>query len=72
MNRVETARETMRQANMRAEDVNAVYFTGGSTGLQFLTTQIAELFPNARRVCGDRFSSVANGLGIYAMRKYGQ
>ena len=68
---VDAARETMRQANMRAEDVNAVYFTGGSTGLQFLTRQIAELFANARRVSGDRFSSVANGLGIYAMRKYG-
>ena len=68
---VETARETVRQANLRADQVSAVYFTGGSTGLQFLTLRIAALFPNARHVAGDRFSSVANGLGIYAMRKFG-
>ncbi len=68
---VQTAKETLRRANTSAEKVSAVYFTGGSTGLQFLTERIAALFPNAKRVSGDRFSSVANGLGIYAMRKYG-
>jgi hypothetical chaperone protein len=68
---VDTARETVRLANVHADQVSAVYFTGGSTGLQFLTERIAALFPNATRVTGDRFSSVANGLGIYAMRKYG-
>ncbi len=68
---VETARETVRRANVRADQVSAVYFTGGSTGLLFLTLRIAALFPNARHVAGDRFSSVANGLGIYAMRKFG-
>jgi hypothetical chaperone protein len=68
---VDTARETVRLANVHADQVSAVYFTGGSTGLQFLTERIAALFPNAIRVTGDRFSSVANGLGIYAMRKYG-
>ena len=68
---VETAKETVRRANARTDQVSAVYFTGGSTGLKFLTERIAALFPNARRVTGDRFSSVANGLGIYAMRKFG-
>ena len=66
-----TAKETLRRANIAADNVSAVYFTGGSTGLQFLTEQITALFPNAKRVSGDRFSSVANGLGIYAMRKFG-
>ena len=68
---VETAKETVRRANARADQVGAVYFTGGSTGLQFLTERIAALFPNAERVTGDRFSSVANGLGIYAARRFG-
>ena len=68
---VETARETVHRTNARPDQVSAVYFTGGSTGLKFLTERIAALFPNAKRVAGDRFSSVANGLGIYAMRKFG-
>ena len=69
---VETAKETVRRANMRADEVNAVYFTGGSTGLHFLTERIAALLPNAQRFAGDRFSSVANGLGIYAVRRFGE
>ncbi|MEO8384834.1 MAG: Hsp70 family protein [Betaproteobacteria bacterium] len=66
----ETAEETLRLSNLDATDVSAVYFTGGSTGLTFLTHKIAALFPNANPVLGDRFSSVANGLGIYAQRKF--
>jgi len=69
---VEAAAETLRQAGLGAGRVNAVYFTGGSTGLQFLTGGIASLFPNAKRVAGDRFSSVASGLGIYAQRRFAQ
>ena len=69
---VEAASETVRRANVPVDQVSAVYFTGGSTGLKFLTDRIAAQFPNAQRVAGDRFSSVANGLGIYAMRKFGK
>jgi hypothetical chaperone protein len=68
---IETANETVRRASAQADQVSAVYFTGGSTGLRFLTEQIAALFPNAKRVAGERFSSVATGLGIYAMRRFG-
>ncbi len=66
------AEETLRLANLNAAQVGAVYFTGGSTGLAFLAERIADLFPNARQVRGDRFSSVASGLGIYAQRRFGQ
>ena len=66
---VQTAEETLQQANRRAEQVNALYFTGGSTGLGFLTDRIAGLFPHAKQVAGDRFSSVASGLEIYAVRR---
>ena len=68
---VRAAHETLRQAGIDAADVGALYFTGGSTGLGFLTDSIAALFPNARRVAGDRFASVASGLGIYARRRFG-
>ncbi len=67
---VRAANETLQQAGVRAGEVDAVYFTGGSTGLQFLTAQIAAQFPRARRVSGDRFASVATGLGIYAQRRF--
>ncbi|MBC7624595.1 MAG: Hsp70 family protein [Aeromicrobium sp.] len=69
---VETASETVRRARVHADKVSAVYFTGGSTGLHFLTARITTLFPKATRVNGDRFSSVVNGLGIYAARKFGK
>ena len=46
--------------------VDAVYFTGGSTGLGALSERIAAQFPNARAVHGNRFSSVAQGLGQHA------
>ena len=69
---VDTASETLRRTSLDPADVNAVYFTGGSTGLTFLTDRIAALFPNAKAVKGDRFSSVATGLGIYAARKFGK
>ena len=68
---VEAARETLRQADRDAAEVSAVYFTGGSTGLGFLTDRIAAQFPHAVRAAGDRFSSVASGLAIYAARRFG-
>lgn len=65
-----TARETVRMAGLGAGDVHALYFTGGSTGLISLTEQIAACFPEAKKITGERFSSVANGLGIYAQKIY--
>jgi len=65
---VDAARVTVQQAGLRADQVDALYFTGGSTGLRLLAQQIAAAFPAARAVRGDRFASVATGLGLYARR----
>ena len=46
--------------------IQALYFTGGSTGLTPLVDRIAACFANAQRVRGDRFASVAQGLGLHA------
>jgi hypothetical chaperone protein len=62
------AGETLRQAGVPADRVEALYFTGGSTGLKPLAARIAAGFPQARAVRGDRFASVAQGLGIHARR----
>jgi hypothetical chaperone protein len=68
---VGAADETLVQAGIRADQVGALYFTGGSTGLRPLAERIAARFPLARVVRGNRFSSVAQGLGIHAQRVFG-
>ena len=63
---VEAAAQTLRLAGINAERIDALYFTGGSTGLQALVDRIGERFPQAERLRGDRFASVATGLGVHA------
>ena len=66
------ARETVRQAGLTPGAIDALYFTGGSTGLRLLAQRIAAAFPAARQVRGDRFASVASGLAVYAQRWFGR
>ena len=68
---VAAARETVRRAGVDDDAVGALYFAGGSTGLRALSTRLSAAFPRAERVFGDRFASVASGLGIEAMARYG-
>ena len=67
---VQAARDTVREAGLRANQVNALYFTGGSTGLRLLAKRIAAEFKQAEVVRGDRFASVATGLGLHAARLF--
>ncbi|MCX4165827.1 MULTISPECIES: Hsp70 family protein [Paraburkholderia] len=64
------ARDTVQAAGIAPRDVTAVYFTGGSTGLRFLSGALAAAFPDAQPVFGDRLASVATGLGIHAQRLF--
>jgi hypothetical chaperone protein len=68
---VAAALETLAQAGLQSGRVDALYFTGGSTGLQPLAQGIAASFPAAAVVRGDRFASVAQGLGVHAQRLFG-
>jgi hypothetical chaperone protein len=68
---VQAARETARQAGLQPEAVDTLYFTGGSTGLSPLVQRIAAAFPAAQSVRGDRFASVAHGLGVHARAVFG-
>jgi hypothetical chaperone protein len=68
---VQAARDTVQAAGVATRDVTAVYFTGGSTGLAFLSNALAAAFPGAQAVFGDRLASVATGLGIHARRIFG-
>lgn len=67
---VAAAHETVRLAGLGPEGVDALYFTGGSTGLMLLTDRLAAAFPHARAVRGDRLASVATGLGLQAQRLF--
>jgi hypothetical chaperone protein len=68
---VDAAAETLRQAGVPSDAVGALYFTGGSTALAPLVQRVAALFPGALRVQGDRFASVAAGLGLHARAAFG-
>jgi hypothetical chaperone protein len=68
---VQAARDTVQAAGVAPRDVGAIYFTGGSTGLAFLSGALAAAFPDAQPVFGDRLASVATGLGIHARRLFG-
>jgi len=68
---ISTAHETVALAGLQASQIDALYFTGGSTGLRLLVDGMAAGFPAAARVTGDRFASVATGLGLHAQRLFG-
>lgn len=67
---VQTAQETVAAAGLQADQVDAIYFTGGSTGIRALRDALAEAFGRAESVNGDPFASVARGLGVYAGRLF--
>lgn len=68
---VQAARDTVQAAGVTTRELSAIYFTGGSTGLGFLSSALAAAFPDAKVVFGDRLASVATGLGIHARRLFG-
>jgi hypothetical chaperone protein len=68
---VAAAEVTVRLAGLRPDAVDALYFTGGSTGLRLLADRLQRAFPRARPVRGDRFASVATGLALHAARRFG-
>jgi hypothetical chaperone protein len=69
---VDAARATAAQAGLSPQQVDALYFTGGSTGLRLLAQRISAAFPTARTVRGDRFASVVSGLALHAQRLFGR
>jgi hypothetical chaperone protein len=67
----QTVQALLRDAGVAASDVDTVFFTGGSSGVQLLRQRIAALVPTARRVEGDLFGSIGAGLALDAARKFG-
>jgi hypothetical chaperone protein len=66
-----TVGKLLRDAGITADQVDTVFFTGGSSGVHLLRERIAALLPAARRVEGDLFGSIGAGLALDAERKFG-
>ena len=67
----DTVTNLLRDAGVSAEQVDTVFFTGGSSGVQLLLHKIAALVPSAKAVEGDLFGSIGAGLALDAVRKFG-
>ncbi len=62
--------QVIQDAGISADQVDTVFFTGGSSGVRGLRQQIAAIVPDARRVEGDLFGSIGAGLGLDAARRF--
>ncbi len=66
----DTLKALMRQAVVKADQIDTVFFTGGSSSVPFVRERLSALLPDAKRVEGDLFGSIGNGLAIDARRKF--
>ncbi|WP_338761891.1 Hsp70 family protein [Massilia sp. METH4] len=66
-----TVERLLGEAGVRPEQVDTVFFTGGSSGVAALRERIGAAVPSARRVEGDLFGSIGAGLALDAVRKFG-
>jgi len=61
----------LAQARLSADDIDAVFLTGGSVRLAHVRKAITKAVPQARIVEGDTFGAVGKGLTLEALRRYG-
>lgn len=65
-----TVAEMLTQANVSADAVDTLFFTGGGSGVMQLRHAISSLLPNTRVCEGDLFGSIGAGLALEAARRY--
>ncbi|EEG08687.1 Hsp70 family protein [Pseudogulbenkiania ferrooxidans] len=65
-----TVRRLLVDANVKAGDVDTVFFTGGASGVPLLRQRIAAVLPTARAVEGDLYGSIGCGLALDAARRF--
>ena len=61
----------LSSAGVGVEQVDTVFFTGGSSGIPALRQSVAAMLPNAQHVEGNIFGSIGSGLAIEAKKRYG-
>ncbi|MCX9158467.1 Hsp70 family protein [Niveibacterium sp. 24ML] len=67
----ETVEAILDSAGIRRDQIDTVFFTGGSSGVPSLRQRIAAALPAAKAVEGDLFGSIGAGLAVDAARRYG-
>jgi hypothetical chaperone protein len=65
-----TIQKVVDDAGVSMDDIDTVFFTGGSSGVRGLRQRIAAMVPNAKKVEGDLFGSIGAGLGLDAHRRF--
>lgn len=63
--------QLLADADIAADQVDTLFFTGGSSGVPALRQSVAAMLPNARSVEGNTFGSIGSGLAIEAKKRYG-
>ncbi|WP_296272383.1 Hsp70 family protein [Pseudomonas sp. UBA6323] len=63
--------QLLADAGVAADQVDTLFFTGGSSGVPALRQSVAAMLPNARSVEGNTFGSIGSGLAIEAKKRYG-
>ena len=63
--------DLLSSAGVGVEQVDTVFFTGGSSGIPALRQSVAAMLPNAHHVEGNIFGSIGSGLAIEAKKRYG-
>ncbi|MDY7567819.1 Hsp70 family protein [Pseudomonas sp. RTC3] len=61
----------LNDAGVSVDQVDTVFFTGGSSGIPALRNSVSAMLPNARHVEGNIFGSIGSGLAIEAKKRYG-
>ncbi len=61
----------LEQAQLAAEDIDAVFLTGGSARIPHVRSAIVQGVPSAQVIEGDTFGAVGKGLTIEAARRFG-
>jgi len=67
---IERIKETVLISGVSYGDIDAIFYTGGTTKIPIVHEKISALFPNATVMMGDSFGSVGLGLTIDAKRRY--
>lgn len=65
-----TIEQTAKMAGVKTTEVNAIFYTGGSSKIPVVRERINHLFPQSTVIQGDAFGSVGLGLTIDAQRRF--
>lgn len=66
-----TLKSTIIDAQITASSISAVFMTGGASLVPLVRNGILSYLPQAKLIDGDKFGSVATGLTLIALNKFG-